>query len=126
MHLADDDVRFQRDTTAQALSWTFFHLLTNPELITPLRQEADDNPTVDYDSYRSMTDTLATFHEGLRLHPSVPKVRLPSSSISPAFLTDDHVPLRTHGRHSQTTRSPTDPSSRRETSSAGVTGNSDA
>ena len=82
------DRGIQRDTTAQALSWTFYHLLTNPELMAPIRKEADETPSIDYDSYRTMKETLATFHEGLRLHPSVPKVRFlrctPASS-----LTDD-------------------------------------
>lgn len=62
-----------RDTTAQALGWTFFRLLAQPELFEPIRQEADANPVVDYDSYKNMTQTIAVFHEGLRLHPSVPK-----------------------------------------------------
>ncbi|KAM0756345.1 putative cytochrome P450 monooxygenase [Meredithblackwellia eburnea MCA 4105] len=62
-----------RDTTAQALSWTFFHLLLHPELMKPLQAEADEAGEVDYDNYTTLTKTLATFHEGLRLHPSVPK-----------------------------------------------------
>lgn len=65
-----------RDTTAQALSWTFFHLITNPSLVTPLRAElkTDDLKNgVDYDSYKLMTKHTAVFHETLRLHPSVPK-----------------------------------------------------
>jgi cytochrome P450 len=66
--------RFGRDTTAQALSWTFFRLILHPEeLITPIRKEVDETGQVDYDSYKTLTTTLSTLHEGLRLHPSVPK-----------------------------------------------------
>lgn len=62
-----------RDTTAQALSWTFFHLLRNPHLFKPARDEIDNFGAVDYDSFRSLVQTNAIFLEGLRLHPSVPK-----------------------------------------------------
>ncbi|GAA5895285.1 uncharacterized protein JCM6883_001461 [Sporobolomyces salmoneus] len=62
-----------RDTTAQALSWTFFRLILHPELIKPLREEIDQLGHIDYDSYKSLVQTLAAFNEGLRLHPSVPK-----------------------------------------------------
>lgn len=62
-----------RDTTGQALAWTFFRLMAQPELFDPIREEADAYPVVDYDNYKNMTQTLAVFHEGLRLHPSVPK-----------------------------------------------------
>ncbi|GAA5904139.1 hypothetical protein JCM6882_003957 [Rhodosporidiobolus microsporus] len=64
-----------RDTTAQALSWTFFHLLLHPEHIAPLRAEVDTLPSdkVDFDTFREMVQTPAVFMEGLRLHPSVPK-----------------------------------------------------
>ena len=53
----------QRDTTAQALSWIFFHLLTNPEHVGPLRKEIDTVETVDYDSYKEMSQCIAAFHE---------------------------------------------------------------
>lgn len=66
-----------RDTTAQALAWTTYHLLrsNNPSLIANIRKEVDEveGGVVDYDSYKTLTHSLATFHEGLRLHPSVPK-----------------------------------------------------
>lgn len=62
-----------RDTTAQALSWTFFRLILHPELITPIRKECDELGQIDYDSYKSLVQTMAAFNEGLRLHPSVPK-----------------------------------------------------
>ncbi|EGG03077.1 cytochrome P450 monooxygenase [Melampsora larici-populina 98AG31] len=67
-----------RDTTAQALSWTFFHLTKRPELLVPIREEIarlipNDDVMVDYDSYKQFTNVLAVFYEALRLHPSVPK-----------------------------------------------------
>lgn len=62
-----------RDTTAQALSWTFYRLLLHPELIDPVRAEVDEIGTIDYDSYRTLVQVNAAFMEGLRLHPSVPK-----------------------------------------------------
>jgi cytochrome P450 len=62
-----------RDTTAQALSWTIFHLLSKPELIEPMRTEVEELGVINYDSYKSLHQTNAVFSEGLRLHPSVPK-----------------------------------------------------
>jgi len=62
-----------RDTTAQALSWTFYHLMRQPELQNSIRKEAAEKGHVDYDSFHSMHQTNAAFEEGLRLHPSVPK-----------------------------------------------------
>ncbi|ORY63681.1 putative cytochrome P450 monooxygenase [Leucosporidium creatinivorum] len=62
-----------RDTTAQALSWTMFHLLTRPEFIDPIRTEVEELGVIDYDSYKNLHQTNAVFSEGLRLHPSVPK-----------------------------------------------------
>ncbi|KAG0149237.1 hypothetical protein CROQUDRAFT_689445 [Cronartium quercuum f. sp. fusiforme G11] len=69
-----------RDTTAQALSWTFFHLIKNPELLEPMREEIEgllptDEDLVDYNNYKQFKNVLAVFYEALRLHPSVPKVR---------------------------------------------------
>ncbi|GAA5902147.1 hypothetical protein JCM8208_002488 [Rhodotorula glutinis] len=62
-----------RDTTAQALSWTFFHLLREPQHIAALRDEIDSLGAVDYESFKNLRTTTAIFQEGLRLHPSVPK-----------------------------------------------------
>lgn len=53
----------QRDTTAQALSWIFFHLISNPELVAPLRKEIDTVELVDYDTYKEMPQALSVFHE---------------------------------------------------------------
>lgn len=45
-----------RDTTAQALSWCFFHLIKNPRLMEPIRQEALEQLGADgevtYDNYK--------------------------------------------------------------------------
>ncbi|GAA6003661.1 hypothetical protein JCM10207_003534 [Rhodosporidiobolus poonsookiae] len=63
-----------RDTTAQALSWTFFHLILHPEHVAPIRAEIDElGEKPDLDAFRTMVHTTAAFQEGLRLHPSVPK-----------------------------------------------------
>ncbi|PLW14389.1 hypothetical protein PCANC_09921 [Puccinia coronata f. sp. avenae] len=67
-----------RDTTAQALSWTFFHLIQNPEVVAKMRVEieqltASNEELVDYSNYKQFTYNLAVFYEALRLHPSVPK-----------------------------------------------------
>lgn len=52
-----------RDTTAQGLAWTWFHLLTKPELIAPMRAEIDKVDRVDFDSYKELVETQAVFHE---------------------------------------------------------------
>ncbi|KAK4057975.1 hypothetical protein OIO90_001194 [Microbotryomycetes sp. JL221] len=63
-----------RDTTAQALSWTFWRLLAQaPEWMDKVRKEADESGELDYDSFRSFTLANSVFMEGLRLSPSVPK-----------------------------------------------------
>lgn len=63
-----------RDTTAQALSWTFYHLITESDaVLDPVRKELSEAGSVDYDTWRKLTQTNAIFMEGLRLHPSVPK-----------------------------------------------------
>ncbi|MBW0490564.1 hypothetical protein O181_030279 [Austropuccinia psidii MF-1] len=67
-----------RDTTAQALSWTFFHLIRNPTVVEQMRVEIEQLLTskdelIDYSNYKQFTQTLAVFYEALRLHPSVPK-----------------------------------------------------
>ncbi|KAJ3154135.1 hypothetical protein HK101_001683 [Irineochytrium annulatum] len=66
-----------RDTTAQALSWTFFMLDQNPSALTTLLSEIDttlgDSLTPTYDQIKSMAYANAVFRETLRLYPSVPK-----------------------------------------------------
>lgn len=133
-----------RDTTAQALAWTFFHLLRHPELLAPLRAEADDVGKVDYDTYKTMVNTLGAFNEviaalrhlssthssslatkGLRLHPSVPKVGPSSRHGLPQ--AHQRPCTRTPGKPSQTTNSRTEvPLSTLGTHCTGATGSSAA
>ncbi|KAM0786348.1 hypothetical protein ACM66B_001820 [Microbotryomycetes sp. NB124-2] len=67
-----------RDTTAQALSWTFFFLLkakhdNAEDWIAKVRQEVDNSGIVDYDTFRSLHVTNAVFSAALLRQPSVPK-----------------------------------------------------
>ncbi|KAI8451352.1 cytochrome P450 [Phakopsora pachyrhizi] len=67
-----------RDTTAQALSWCFFHLIRKPEHLDIIRAEIEnllpcDESKVDYENYKDFTKTLAVFYEAVRLHPPVAK-----------------------------------------------------
>jgi len=82
-----------RDTTAEALSWAFFHLLMNKRAIQKIREEATEifgdeesrEERVTYDNYKRFTWTNAVIFEALRLHPSVPKnVKL--------AVADDQIP----------------------------------
>jgi cytochrome P450 len=71
-----------RDTTAQALTWTFYLLMRNPEVVDRLRQElvssstntADIIPSLESSILRpaALPYTMAVFYETLRLYPPVP------------------------------------------------------
>ncbi|KAI8366734.1 cytochrome P450 [Radiomyces spectabilis] len=69
-----------RDTTAQALSWTFYMLLCHPrveaKLVDEINQFIDDDVTHDsatlYEVIKNMKYAHAVFYEVLRLYPSVP------------------------------------------------------
>ncbi|KAI8089636.1 cytochrome P450 [Halteromyces radiatus] len=69
-----------RDTTAQALSWTFYSLMTNPQVEKKLLEEVQENITDDlendpsalYEVIKGMKYTNAVLNEVLRLYPSVP------------------------------------------------------
>ncbi|CAG8496479.1 4886_t:CDS:2, partial [Ambispora leptoticha] len=66
-----------RDTTAVALSWMMYRIMTNPSVEKNLLKEFDslitpENPIPDYDSIKKLTYAYATWTETLRLHPSVP------------------------------------------------------
>lgn len=82
-----------RDTTAQALSWAFFHLLMNRHLISKIRDETieilgDDDPNqggVSYENYKEFIWAYAVVLETLRLHPSVPK----NMKVA---ISDDQIP----------------------------------
>ena len=72
-----------RDTTAQALSWTFYELDCRPDVVEKMRNEAEsvlgqhfkttDPDTPSYDAIKEMVYGRAVFTEALRLHPSVSK-----------------------------------------------------
>ncbi|MBW0489632.1 hypothetical protein O181_029347 [Austropuccinia psidii MF-1] len=68
-----------RDTTAQALSWGFYHLLLNKDIISKIREEAYQilnegiDERVTYSNFKRFIWAHAAFLEALRLHPSVPK-----------------------------------------------------
>lgn len=73
-----------RDTTAQGLTWTFYLLMRNPQVVSAIRDEirsegvaealAGDPWSDDYESIRpgSLLYTMAVFYEALRLYPPVP------------------------------------------------------
>ncbi|KAI8810639.1 cytochrome P450 [Cladochytrium replicatum] len=76
--LADHVLNFiiaGRDTTAQALSWTFYLLAKNPQKVEPLLAEIRDSKLSAFPSYeelKTLRYTNAVFNETLRLYPSVP------------------------------------------------------
>ncbi|CAO3607772.1 unnamed protein product [Cunninghamella blakesleeana] len=69
-----------RDTTAQALSWTFYLLMQTPRVEEKLLQEIKDclpedlenDPAALYEAIKNMKYAHAVFYEVLRLYPSVP------------------------------------------------------
>ncbi|KAI8138205.1 cytochrome P450 [Fennellomyces sp. T-0311] len=70
-----------RDTTAQALSWTFYNLMLHPRIEAKLVKEVeecipDDTSSLDapalYEIIKKMIYAHAVFYEVLRLYPSVP------------------------------------------------------
>ena len=65
-----------RDTTAQALTWTFYLLSRNPDALTELRKELSllQSEQLSYENLQttSLPYTLAIFNESLRLFPPVP------------------------------------------------------
>ncbi|KAI9309683.1 cytochrome P450 [Cunninghamella echinulata] len=69
-----------RDTTAQALSWTFYSLMQTPRVEEKLLQEINDylpedlekDPAALYEAIKNMKYAHAVFYEVLRLYPSVP------------------------------------------------------
>ncbi|KAI8140191.1 cytochrome P450 [Fennellomyces sp. T-0311] len=68
-----------RDTTAQALSWTFYNLMLNPRIEAKLLEEIEKcwpketaDPSTLYDTVKSLIYAHAVIYETLRLYPSVP------------------------------------------------------
>ncbi|CDS12727.1 hypothetical protein LRAMOSA04912 [Lichtheimia ramosa] len=88
-----------RDTTAQALSWTFYMLMCHPRVERKLHQEIlehiDDtqlhDPPALYEAIKDMKYAHAVFYEVLRLYPSVP--------VNEKYALDDDIwPDGTHIR----------------------------
>lgn len=70
-----------RDTTASTLSWVFYELARNPEVVKRLRQEIIDHVglerTPTYENLKNMKYLQNVMSETLRIYPSVPfNVRL--------------------------------------------------
>jgi cytochrome P450 len=65
-----------RDTTAQALSWSFWLLSTRPEILAKLRDEAHkilgSSRMAAFADMKDLVYAHAVFYEVLRLYPSVP------------------------------------------------------
>jgi fatty acid omega-hydroxylase len=64
-----------RDTTAQALAWTFYLLCNYPEVESKAREEVNEVCSaagLQYDDVNRMPYLTAIIHETLRLYPSVP------------------------------------------------------
>lgn len=62
------------DTTSYALTWTFYLLLNNPDVLARLKCEVDAVEAVNLRMLESLPYTLATFKEGLRLYPTIPSI----------------------------------------------------
>lgn len=97
-----------RDTTAQALTWTFHLLFRSPEALSHIRQEAlsvlasapakasdssssSNPPPLALLTPQALPYTLATFHEALRLYPPIPLEIKQLVSDSPVTLPDGTV-----------------------------------
>ncbi|KAI8144359.1 cytochrome P450 [Fennellomyces sp. T-0311] len=69
-----------RDTTAQALSWTFYNLMLHrrieaklvKEINANIRDEHEKDSVALYEAIKNMTYAHAVFYEVLRLYPPVP------------------------------------------------------
>ncbi|CAG8560489.1 3316_t:CDS:2, partial [Ambispora gerdemannii] len=66
-----------RDTTAVALSWMTYRIMTNSSVEKNLLKEFDslitpENPVPDYERVKKLPYAYAVWTETLRLHPSVP------------------------------------------------------
>ena len=65
-----------RDTTACALSWTFFELSQHPDVLAKCRAEIDEvlnGDELSFDDINNFEYLRAVQNETLRLHPSVPR-----------------------------------------------------
>jgi len=94
-----------RDSTAEALTWAFYHLLMNQDLVAKIREEAsaitgkDRAGRVTYENNKEFKWAHAVIREALRLHPSIPKMAF--------FFVSFCGGNRTSDLHSKETRFPT-------------------
>ncbi|RKO83743.1 cytochrome P450 [Blyttiomyces helicus] len=76
-----------RDTTAQALSWTFYMLSKNPtveaKLVEEIMQTLGDAQVPNYDQVKTMRYANAVFHETLRYKPR--HLIIPTILLFPTF-----------------------------------------
>eukprot|EP00658_Telonema_sp_P-2_P003747 TRINITY_DN11405_c0_g1_i3.p1 TRINITY_DN11405_c0_g1~~TRINITY_DN11405_c0_g1_i3.p1 ORF type:complete len:467 (+),score=101.49 TRINITY_DN11405_c0_g1_i3:232-1632(+) len=61
-----------RDTTACLLTWTFYELGMNPEVLVELTRQLDGADPDDFYSMRDQHYLTAVLYEAARLHPAVP------------------------------------------------------
>ncbi|CEP14836.1 hypothetical protein [Parasitella parasitica] len=88
-----------RDTTAQALSWTFYMLLLHPrveskllkEVLQNITDDVADDPVILYEVIKNMTYAHAVFYEVLRLYPSVPNNQKYALNVD---ILPDGTPIR--------------------------------
>ena len=80
-----------RDTTAQALTWTFYLLMRHPRVVGELRKESKElqakqapNQSLSFEVLQAMSlpYTMAVFYESLRLYPPVPFEIKQSTSLT--------------------------------------------
>lgn len=92
-----------RDTTAQALTWTFFRLSQRRDVVDQLRAELEGvfgGGEPSFEGLQNLPYTQAVINEALRLYPSVPKNlklvsqtdTLPDGTVLPAGCWVGHVP----------------------------------
>eukprot|EP00656_Telonema_subtile_P048962 TRINITY_DN5988_c0_g1_i4.p1 TRINITY_DN5988_c0_g1~~TRINITY_DN5988_c0_g1_i4.p1 ORF type:complete len:118 (+),score=33.45 TRINITY_DN5988_c0_g1_i4:171-524(+) len=61
-----------RDTTACLLSWTFYELGRNPEVLAKLREELEGSDPDDYQSMKNQPYLTSVLYETARFWPGVP------------------------------------------------------
>ncbi|KAI0476932.1 cytochrome P450 [Xylaria cf. heliscus] len=64
-----------RDSTASLLSWTFFHLVRNPDILEQLQREISSIPTdenITREKIRKLSFLRCCLNETLRLYPTLP------------------------------------------------------
>ncbi|KAJ3216192.1 hypothetical protein HDU67_009841 [Dinochytrium kinnereticum] len=87
-----------RDTTAQALAWTFYELTKHPDVVELIRKEAEEvleGRMPSYNDIDKLKYTNAVFFESLRLHPSVP-IEFKTSIKEDVLPGNIKIPPNTH------------------------------